>query len=147
MARPSEFTKEVGDKVCQQIANGLSMRSVCAPDEMPDMSTVFRWLRTDEEFCKQYARATEERTEAQNEMLLELGDEAQELAQNVDPKAANAVVSAVKLKADNLKWVMSKMKPKKYGDKLDLTSGGEKLPQPIINVQPHNGHKEDNEPQ
>lgn len=132
--RPSLYTQELADKICEQIGNGHSMRTICAPEDMPDMSTVFRWIRTHEEFRNQYARACEERTEAHNESLLDFGDEAIELAQNSDPKAAGAVVQAVKLKADNLKWVMSKMKPKKYGDKLDMTTNGKDLPTPLLNA-------------
>ena len=147
--RPSKYTKELGDAVCKKIGDGFSMRTVCAPDTMPDMSTVFRWIREDDEFRKQYVLATEERTESHSEALLEMGEEAIEKAQDVDPKASGAVVQAYKLKADNLKWSMSKMKPKKYGDKLDLTSGGDRLPQPIISldVQRNDSHKEDKEPQ
>ena len=99
---------------------------------MPDKATVFRWLRKYEEFRDQYARAKQESADAQQEIIEDIGDESIEAAYKADPKAANAVVSAYKLKADNLKWVMSKMKPKKYGDKLDLTSGGDKLPTPIL---------------
>lgn len=137
MARPSEYTQEIGDRICQEIGNGWSLRTVCDAEDMPNMSTIFEWIRKYEAFSKQYAVACEERTEAHNESLLEMGDEAKNLAQSVDPKASSAVVQAIKLKADNLKWHMSKMKPRKYGDKLDLTSGGEKLPTPIIplNVQ------------
>lgn len=135
MARPEKYTKELGDNFCEQISNGYSLRRVCDEEGMPAPSTVFKWIREVDGFSKQYAQATEERTEAHQEMLLEMGDKAIEHSEDADPKAAGAVVSAYKLKADNLKWSMSKMKPKKYGDKLDLTSGGEKLPQPIINVQ------------
>lgn len=130
--RPTIFTKELADTICELISSGKSLRSVCRIEEMPDASSVFKWLRENEEFSKQYARATEERTESQHEDLLSFGDEALEEAKNVtDPKLANAVVSAVKLKADNLKWSMSRMKPKKYGDKLDVTSDGKVLPTPI----------------
>ena len=66
--------------------------------------------------------------------MLDFGDQAIELAESADPKAAGAMVQAVKLKADNLKWVMSKMKPKKYGDKLDMTTNGKDLPTPLLNV-------------
>lgn len=125
--RPTLYSKDIADSICEKIAQGSSMRTVCEDESMPAMSTVFKWLREHKEFSEQYASACEERTEAQNELLLELGDEALEEAQNADPKAANAVVSAVKLKADNLKWVMSKQKPKKYGEKIDHTSGGEKI--------------------
>jgi hypothetical protein len=128
VGRPSDFTKEMADKICSLLSEGKSLRTVCLADEMPDASTVFRWLREREDFRKQYASAKEESADAQNEMLLDLGDEAIELAQGVDPKASGAVVQAVKLKADNLKWHMSKMKPKKYGDKIDVTSDNKPIP-------------------
>ena len=114
-------------------------------EKMPEMPTVWRWLGENEEFNKQYVRATEERTEAQNEQLLEMGDEAITLSQSVNSKASTAVVQAVKLKADNLRWSMSKMKPKKYGDKVDMTSGGLPLEKPIIslNVPRDNSNAED----
>ena len=44
-----------------------------------------------------------------------------------DSRKANAIVQAYKLKIDNLKWIASKLKPKTYGDKLDITSNNESL--------------------
>jgi hypothetical protein len=131
MARPSDYTQEIADKICSELAEGNSLRTVCEMEDMPSRQTVFSWIRQHKEFLDQYARATEERADAHNELLLELGDEAIKLSQTVDFKASNAVVSAVKLKADNLKWSMSKMKPKKYGDKIDHTTNGKDLPAPI----------------
>ena len=125
--RPSLFSQELADTICERIALGESLRKVCRTDDMPAMSSVFKWLRENKSFSEQYVKASEERTETQQEQLIEMGDEAIAHAESTDPKAANAVVSAYKLKADNLKWSMSKMKPKKYGDKLDVTSDGEKI--------------------
>lgn len=121
------------------------MRKVCLADDMPDSTTIFEWLGKYEDFSLQYVKATEERTEAHNEMILDLGDQAIALAQKVDSKASNAVVNAVKLKADNLKWVMSKMKPKKYGDKLDFTSGGEVIKGNTIILKDFNGASADSQ--
>ncbi len=131
VGRPSDYTVELGDKICSLLSEGNSLRSVCLTEDMPDKGTVFRWIREREEFRNQYARAKEESADAMNEDLLDLGDEAIRLAQGVNPKASGAVVQGVKLKADNLKWVMSKMKPKKYGDKIDMTTNGKDLPIPI----------------
>ncbi len=118
------------------------MRSVCRDDKMPSMETIWKWLREKKSFSEQYTLATGERTEAQQEQLLEMGDEAIAHSETADPKASNAVVSAYKLKADNLKWSMSKMKPKKYGDKLDVTSGNK--PIPLLNaIRNNNGDKKD----
>lgn len=129
----------------------MSMRKVLRQKGMPEMKAVWRWLRIHESFSQQYTKACIERTESHQEKLLDLGDEAIELAQNVDSKVSGAVVNAVKLKADNLKWSMSKMKPKKYGEHLDLTTDGEKLPTPIMAIDPaaithvqrNDSHKED----
>ncbi len=123
--RPSIYTQELADRICNQLSDGISLRTVCLAEDMPSKTTVFTWLRINKDFLDQYARACDERVESQHEDLLELGDEAVNLAQSVSDKAAGAVVQAVKLKADNMKWSMSKMKPKKYGDKVDVTSGGE----------------------
>lgn len=122
IGRPTIFTKDLADIICEQLAVGTSMRSVCLREEMPSLQTVFRWLREDKEFSDQYARAKEESADVDNETLEDIGDMAIDAAQCVDPKASSAVVAAYKLKADNLKWAMSKKKPKKYGDSVDVTS-------------------------
>ena len=142
VGRPSIYTQELADKICEQIALGNSIRKVCESDDMPGLSSIFKWIRENKEFAQQYARATGERTEAQHEDLLELGDEAIKHAYKADPKAAGAVVQAVKLKADNLKWSMSKMVPKKYGDKLDMTTNGKDLPIPLLDVSHYQKQKD-----
>ena len=146
MARPTIFTKDLGDKICEELSQGKSLRTVCLADDMPDKASVFRWLRTNKEFCDQYARAKEESADADNEVLEDIGDEAIAESKTVDPKASSAVVSAYKLKADNLKWFMSKKKPKKYGDKLDMTTNGKDLPIPLLDVSHYNSHKTNSEP-
>lgn len=127
VGRPSDYTQEIADTICEQISQGKSLRSICREENMPSGVTIFSWLRTNPEFLSQYDRATSERTETQQEMILEIGDEAIVHAETSDPKASGAIVSAYKLKADNLKWSMSKMKPKKYGDKVDVTSDGKAI--------------------
>ena len=39
-----------------------------------------------------------------------------------------------RLQIDARKWVVAKMQPKKYGDRLDVTSDGEKLSAPVIKI-------------
>lgn len=132
VGRPTDYTQELADTICTEIARGNSLRKIEKMEGMPSGVTIFAWLRTYPEFLKQYERACDERTDFQNELILEIGDEAISHSQTVDPKASNAVVSAYKLKADNLKWSMSKMKPKKYGDRLDHTTNGKDLPTPLL---------------
>lgn len=131
--RPSIFTQELADNICEQLAMGISMRTVCLADDMPAIATVFKWFRTKPEFLSQYARAKEESADALFEETVDIADDSLKEAHAADPKASGAVVQAMRLRVDTRKWMMSKMKPKKYGDTIDVTSGGEKLPTPIYN--------------
>jgi len=127
IGRPTIFTKELGDLICSKIAEGESLRSICREEEMPNKATVFNWLRTNKEFLDQYELSMEERTIAMGEETIEISDDSLILAQASDPKSAGAIVQAQKLRVDTRKWLMSKMKPKKYGDKLDVMSDGKAI--------------------
>ncbi len=134
VGRPTTYTQELADEMCNQIAMGYSMRKVCEQKKMPAMSTFFKWIREHEEFSKQYARACEERTEAMAEDILDIADDGTNDTKVVTGKGGeeyevtdNDVIQRSRLRVDTRKWLMSKMKPKKYGDKLDVTSGGEKV--------------------
>lgn len=137
--RPSTYTQELADTMCQQIGMGYSMRKVCEQPKMPAMSTFFKWLREHEEFSKQYARATEERAEAMAEDILDIADDGTNDVKIVTGKGGteyyatdNDVIQRSKLRVETRKWLMAKMKPKKYGDKIDVTSDGKALPTPIM---------------
>jgi hypothetical protein len=138
MGRPTVYTQELADTICERIALGESMRSICTQDDMPSMSSVFKWLREDAEFSQQYARATDERTEAMAEDLLHISD-TPIMGETKTIKADGSIeikqdemLGHRRLQIDARKWLMSKMKPKKYGDKLDMTTNGKDLPTPIL---------------
>ena len=114
--RPTDFTPELADTICEQLALGRSMRSICLEEEMPAMQTIWRWLREKEDFSEQYARAKQESADAMSEELLEIAD-----------NPSNEDVNRDRLRVDARKWLMSKMKPKKYGDKMDVTSDGKAI--------------------
>jgi hypothetical protein len=137
IGRPEIWNQELADKVCEKIAQGYSMRTVCAPNDMPSISTLFKWIREKPEFSQQYARATEERTEAMAEDILDIADDGSNDLMTIQ-KGDNSyeienkeVTNRSRLRVDTRKWLMAKMKPKKYGEKLDLTSDGKALPTPI----------------
>ncbi len=116
---------------------------------MPDASTVFRWLRTYPEFRKQYETAKEESTDALAEEVLDIADNGsndwmeRNYGENTVWVANGEALQRSRLRVDTRKWLMSKMKPKKYGEKLDMTSDGKVLPTPIINVHRNDSIQED----
>jgi hypothetical protein len=141
--RPSDFTQELADLICEEIALGASMRTVCKAEDRPAVSTVFRWIREDETFQKQYARACEERTEAMAEDVLDISDDGRNdwMRTRGGYVVNRETTERSKLRIETRKWLMAKMKPKKYGDKIDVTSAGERIttsPVVISQIAPRN---------
>jgi hypothetical protein len=57
--RPSQYTTEVAAKICAEMAQGKSLRSIVEQPGMPDRMTVVRWLAANEDFRAQYTVARE----------------------------------------------------------------------------------------
>lgn len=136
--RPSTYTQELTDEICAQLAEGISLRTVCLAKGMPDKATVFRWLREHKEFRDQYARAKEESADAMSEEILDISDDSISVIKEGAEKKSTALAQVQRLRVDTRKWIMSKMKPKKYGDRVDLTSDGKALPTPLLYNVPSN---------
>jgi hypothetical protein len=121
MARPSIYTLELGTKICKRISQGESVRSIVKDEEMPSSATIFNWLldKDKKEFLEQYETARNIQAETMFEELLEIAD------------SKETEVMRDRLRVDTRKWYLSKVLPKKFGEKLDLTSDGKKLPTPI----------------
>ena len=120
MGRPSDYTEELGDSICSELADGKSMRTVCEPNSMPDKSTVFRWIRTIEEFRDQYTRAKEESADALTDEMLDIADDTELDYTKTDDQGVKLNAENIqrsRLKIETRKWLASKLKPKKYGDK------------------------------
>lgn len=108
------------DEIIARMAAGESLRSVCRTPGFPAPSTVIGWTVADAVFGEQYARACEARADTYFDRLDDIGDAAE--------AAESAVtVAGLRLKADNIKWQLARMAPKKYGDKLAI-GGADDLP-------------------
>lgn len=133
--RPELFNQELADKVLEAIATSQkSLRTICSEEGMPSVTTVLKWLREDKNgFATQYARAKEEQADLLVEDMLDIADDGTndfmtitkgDISYNVEDKE---VTNRSKLRVETRKWIASKLKPKKYGEKIDLTTGGEKI--------------------
>lgn len=138
--RPQIYTAELGRKICLRISNGESLRAICREEGMPDASTVHSWLLDADKklFSQQYARARNSQAEIIFDELLEIADDSSQdtllvqMGKKTVPMENKEWVNRSRLKVDTRKWYISKVLPKKFGDKLDLTSDGKPLPAPIL---------------
>uniref|UniRef100_A0A973WQG6 Terminase small subunit protein n=2 Tax=Bradyrhizobium quebecense TaxID=2748629 RepID=A0A973WQG6_9BRAD len=121
MGRPTDFNPELATLICARMAEGESLRSICRDEEMPGLSTVFLWLSKDKAFVEQYARAIDARSTVMEEEILQISDDASgDVIEGEDGsvKVNAEFVARSRLKVDTRKWLMARMSPKKYGDKL-----------------------------
>ena len=104
-----ELTQALADEICEHIGDGKSLRSFCEQEGRPSAPTVCRWLRMEETawFAEQYARAREVQADALFNDILDIVDQAE------DPQIA-------RLRMDARKWMAGKLRPKVYGDKVEL---------------------------
>lgn len=119
--RPSTFSPDMCEKICSKIAEGMSLRKICSENGMPTVGTVCLWLAKDREFSEQYARAREAQAETMADEILDIADKIPPMNPTTGAYDSGAV-NHQRLRIDSRKWVASKLKPKKYGDRLDLSS-------------------------
>jgi hypothetical protein len=112
-------------EILAQVEKGRSLRSICdnGDDWMPARKTFEGWCDQDEELSAQYARARETRSDAIFEECLVIADSQEGDLIEVDGQASvnHDFIARAKLRIDTRKWMLGKMNPKKYGDKLDLS--------------------------
>lgn len=112
--RSSKYSAALAERICDHIRCGCSLRKA-AEKEGVNQSTVMRWAHRNAGFCEQYARACEERLAAFEDKLLDLMEEGHKVAGR--GLIGGNLLNAVKLEIDTLKWMLSKLMPKKYGDR------------------------------
>ena len=118
------YSEEMATRICEELSAGHSLRKICAKEGMPDKATVFRWLAANEAFRDQYARAREFQADAMLEEIIEISDDGSNdtyLDEEGNTRTEQDVIARSRLRVDARKWAMSKMAPKKYGDKIEQT--------------------------
>lgn len=107
--RPSTYTPELGDVICDHIAAGATLRELTSQPDMPAWATIWRWLQANETFRAQYARAREDGADYHADRALA---EALETKGKENPDVAGA-----RLRWDALRWHAGKCAPKRYSEK------------------------------
>ena len=130
--RPLTYTAEIADEVCERLANGESLRSICSDDHLPPESTVRRWAVHDEGgFAAHYAQAREIGYARLAEDILDISDNGtNDWIERNDPnnagyEANGEHIQRSRLRVESRKWLLSKCLPKIYGDRIETHHTGE----------------------
>ena len=109
VGRPSTYSDQLANTICEKIALGQSLRSVCREPGFPAKYTILRWLHLHEDFRAHYARARLEQADTYAERMQEISESTD------DPR----------LQVDVLKWKVARMHPRSWGDKQAIELSGE----------------------
>jgi hypothetical protein len=122
MGRHAVYGQDTRDEICRRISIGESLISICKSEGMPDKSTVLDWLFKEPDFVAQYARAREAQAEHYLDEIIEISDDSvldTEMGEDGIERTNHEVVARARLRVDTRKWAMSKLAPKKYGDRIE----------------------------
>jgi transcriptional regulator with XRE-family HTH domain len=102
----SLYTRDFADEVCRRLAEGVSLREICRDHGIPE-SSVRQWVRDNRDnFAVRYQTARFLQVEAWGDLIIEIGNR-----DDLDPQEK-------RVRIDSLKWLMSRIVPKKWGDRL-----------------------------
>jgi hypothetical protein len=139
--RPSKYTEEIAQEILRRISSGESLRAICKSDHLPAEATIRDWIVQDRPpgISAQYAHARNLGLDCMADRMLEIA-ETPTIGEKRTTKADGSVeittgdtVDRSRLAVDAIKWQLSKMAPKRYGDRIEIA--GDKENPLEVNVQ------------
>jgi hypothetical protein len=152
--RPTKYTKLLANEICRRIASGRTTLSVSKDEDMPNRSTIIDWTYQHEEFSIMYDAARKKLYDHwADEIVDEACDESRDYQKRKRTKISNDGKKTIKeiieetvsdntatgrdrLKVDSKKWLLSRLLPKQYGDKIEQQITGKDGAefQPVLNI-------------
>ncbi len=128
IGRPSTYNEEVAAKLCTVIStSSKGLRRICRENAgFPNVSTIYNWIVSVPAFRAQYARAREFQSQRLFDELLELADRPRMgTVVKIDHNGRKAkriadMTDRCRLQIDVRKWVLSKLLPRKYGERIEV---------------------------
>lgn len=121
--RQSTYTKALADEICERLAAGESLRSICRDDHMPSDFAVRNWVIQDiEGFASHYTRARDAGLDVLADEVLEIADSAPSTLDNGAKDSGD--IAHKRIRFDARRWYLSKLAPKRYGDRQAVELSG-----------------------
>ena len=110
--------REVWPKILERISEGKSLVYAVKEAKMSYATAMYQ-LRNNPELQAKYKSCMEERGDYLADELVDLSDEMP--PDDLDPSLINAWVNRQRLRIDARKWSAAKLRPKMWGDKIDVS--------------------------
>ena len=126
IGRPSKYTQEIAQQMCEMLAEGVSLREICRQDGFPEWRTVYDWMWRDEALSTAIARAREVGQDAIAEQIwLDMNQEPERILSEGGGRIDSGYVQWQKAKAEIGLKLLAKWNPKRYGDRVQLAGDAE----------------------
>lgn len=127
MGRPVKWPQEhpIWFEIVGRVTAGKSLSTVLRDKDMPDWVTFYRMLEQDDKLRQAYDKAVQDRADRMADEILELSDE--QMPEGLEGAMASAWVQQKRMQVDARKWIASKLKPRTYGDRIDMTVRDERI--------------------
>ncbi len=127
MGRPSKYSRKLANEICELLASGMSLRSICERASMPDKSTVLRWaMDPKHDFHDRYERARELQIHSLVDDMQDIADDgANDYYEKTgrDGRTYEAVdhenINRSKLRVQYRQWLAERVLRRMYGNKVD----------------------------
>jgi len=122
VGRPSKYSEAIAISICKQIVSGKSLVYICKREGTPHLGTAYRWLDEHPDFRERYERARLDQADTLADEITMLADEEPRkiIDQNGVERIDSGWVQWHRLRIDSRKFIAAKLKPKKYGDRVDV---------------------------
>ena len=127
MGRPEKWPQDhpVWREIVARVSAGKSLSTVLRDKDMPGWATFQDMLTANDKLRQAYDKAVQDRADRMADEILELSDE--EMPAHLEGAMASAWVQQKRMQVDARKWIASKLKPRTYGDRIDMTVRDERI--------------------
>ncbi len=123
MAYTPKQIEAIFKEVFNRVSNGEAIRTVLKDKNMPNTETFYKWLDKDKSKTKQYTRATDERADSIFEDMIDIADDQEGdvyIDKDGNEQTNHNINQRARLRVDTRKWMLGKLKPKKYGERQEI---------------------------
>ena len=121
IGRPTDFNQDIANTICEALASGKTLNDILKGEGMPDRVTVWRWQRANEEFRNLYAQSRIEQAHYWSDEIVDISDDgSRDYKESGDRGTVVDMdhIARSRLRVDTRKFLMAKIVPKIYGDRI-----------------------------
>lgn len=117
-----KFSQEIADEICLKTScTSEGIRKLCKKNKhWPRTKTIYKWRSIYPAFGEQYARAKVYQAHILADEIIDIADNSKGDYRIVGSKVVidSDNINRARLRIDSRKWLLSKLLPRSYGDKI-----------------------------